>query len=86
MTKADLVRQVADAIGPGITRRDCPLDPRTGGKEVKTQESIYGPGDTETAAAAVPVPDAVPDADRRTEVPRIAAPGAAAQHTLGTIS
>ena len=25
MTKADLVHQVADAIGPGITRRDCTL-------------------------------------------------------------
>ncbi len=25
MTKADLVRQVADAIGPGVTRRDCAL-------------------------------------------------------------
>ncbi len=25
MTKADLVQQVADAIGPGITRKDCAL-------------------------------------------------------------
>lgn len=25
MTKADLVEQVADAIGPGITKRDCAL-------------------------------------------------------------
>ena len=25
MTKADLVEQVADAIGPGITRKDCAL-------------------------------------------------------------
>ena len=25
MTKADLVQQVANAIGPGITRRDCAL-------------------------------------------------------------
>jgi integration host factor subunit beta len=25
MTKADLVEQVADAIGPGITKKDCAL-------------------------------------------------------------
>ena len=25
MTKADLVEQVADAIGPGVTKRDCAL-------------------------------------------------------------
>ncbi|MDE0474362.1 MAG: integration host factor subunit beta [Gammaproteobacteria bacterium] len=25
MTKADLVQQVADAIGPGVTRKDCAL-------------------------------------------------------------
>ena len=25
MTKADLVEQVADAIGPGVTKRDCGL-------------------------------------------------------------
>ncbi len=25
MTKADLVQQVADAIGPGITKKDCAL-------------------------------------------------------------
>ena len=25
MTKADLVEQVADAIGPGVTKRDCKL-------------------------------------------------------------
>ncbi len=25
MTKADLVEQVAEAIGPGVTRRDCAL-------------------------------------------------------------
>ncbi len=25
MTKADLVEQVTDAIGPGVTRRDCKL-------------------------------------------------------------
>ena len=25
MTKADLVEQIAEAIGPGVTRRDCAL-------------------------------------------------------------
>ena len=25
MTKADLVEQVAEAIGPGITKKDCAL-------------------------------------------------------------
>ena len=25
MTKADLVEQISDAIGPGVTRRDCKL-------------------------------------------------------------
>ena len=67
------------------TRGRRPLDPRKRGKEVKNQVSIYCPGQTEPVAEA-PVPGRVPDAERRAEAARRAAPGAAAQHTLGTIS
>ena len=69
----------------GILTARRPLDPRTGGNEVKIQESIYGPGDAESDVA-VPAPGRDPAAVRGTEEPRFVVPGAAAQHTRGTIS
>ena len=67
-----LEREVAPDLKAETSRRAAtrgpPLVPRAGGKEVRIQESICGPGDTESEVEE-PEPGRVPAAARRTEAP-----------------
>ena len=62
-----------------------PLDPRARGKDVKMYDSIDCPGHTEPVAV-VPQPRGGPAAARGADAGRCAVPGAAAQHTRGTVA
>ena len=82
LLRSDMARLVVACGDQGALP---PGHPRARGNEVKTRESIDCSGDAEPEVAARESGQ-VPDAARGTEVPRSVEPGAAAQHTTGTVA